>query len=193
LGRILAVASRAVSRAALPRLCECLARLVYACIVSAVAIVSLVISLAALSVSVVTLLTKQRQDRRDLFLKMHERLVDPDLQQGRRILRERIKSVEDAQAMRKEDQVSYQLVGRALAMFDILGGYVLRKYVDEELVLEEWGHTYAGSWASGRYVILERTASERERLTWSAWPHLQAFGKRASAWASDNPRGISEQ
>jgi hypothetical protein len=153
---------------------------------SAWTVISLLISVGALCVSIGALLTKRKQDRRDLFLKMHERLIDHDLQNGRRILRERIKSVEDAKKMRLDDPESYYLVGRALAMFDILGCYVRRKYVDEQLVLEEWGRTYAGSWDHGRHVVAERAEGENE--TWSAWPHLQAFGETAAKWATDHPR-----
>jgi hypothetical protein len=158
---------------------------------SAGTIASLFISLVALSVAVATLLTKRKQDRRDLFLKMHERLIDPDLQNGRRILRECIKSVEDAEKMRLGDPESYRLVGRALAMFDILGCYVRRGYIDEQLVLEEWGRTYAGSWDHGRHVVAER--AERESETWSAWPHLQSFGETAAQWAKDHPQGNPER
>lgn len=152
---------------------------------SAVAVVSLLISVAALSVSLVALLAKRRQDRRELFFKMHERLIDPDLKRGRQILRERVTSTEKAREMRELDPDAYQLVGRALAMFDILGCYVRRNYIDEGLVLEEWGHTYAGAWANGRHVVVERAA--RETLTWSAWPHLQAFGETTMAWAIAHP------
>jgi hypothetical protein len=152
---------------------------------SAVAVVSLLISVAALSVSLVALLAKRRQDRRELFFKMHERLIDPDLKRGRQILRERVTSAEKAREMHEHDPDAYQLVGRALAMFDILGCYVRRRYIDEGLVLEEWGHTYAGAWASGRHVVVERAG--REALTWSAWPHLQAFGETAAAWAAVHP------
>jgi hypothetical protein len=155
-------------------------------VMSELAVVSLFISLAALAVSVVALVTKQRHDRRDLFLKMHERLIDPDLQSGRRILREQIMSAEDASDMRVCDVASYQLVGRALAMFDILGCYVLRGFIDEQLVLEEWGHTYAGVWTHGQHYVAERAV--RENLTWSAWPHFQTFGEKASAWALSHPR-----
>ncbi len=147
---------------------------------------SIVVSVAAFAVSVYALLAKRDQDRRDLFLKMHERLIDAELQEGRRLLRERIGSVDDAIGMRKADPVSYQLVGRALAMFDILGGYVSRGYVDRDLVLEEWGRTYAGCWEHGRHIVMER--AEREPLTWSAWPHLQAFGEVATAWVQSHPR-----
>jgi hypothetical protein len=45
-------------------------------------LISLLISMVALSVSFIALLVKRRQDRRELFLKMHERLIDPDLRGG---------------------------------------------------------------------------------------------------------------
>jgi hypothetical protein len=147
----------------------------------------ILISSLAIVVSGLSLFRASRLDQRDQFLKMHERLIDADLQIGRRILRDRISSVQDAQRLRSDAPEDHQLVTRALAMLDILALYVEQEYVDADLVLREWGHTYAGCWERAQFYIAARLAADDGQ--WSAWPNLQKFGARAAAWADANPHG----
>jgi hypothetical protein len=155
---------------------------------TALAVVSIAISLVALGTSLATLRFRRSQARRELFFKMHERLVEPDLQKGRRLLAEKVDSVEAARTLRAQAPDDYALVSRSLAMFDIVALYARNEFLDERLLLEEWGHTLAKAWEHGRFVIAERAQREPDR--WSAWQNLQRLGARACVWAEENPRGI---
>jgi hypothetical protein len=137
----------------------------------AVSLIPIVIACAAFVFSLFTWRERKARDQRDLFLRFHERLIDIDLQRGRRILLQNVHSVEDAE----------KFVNRALAMFDIAALYVERGYIDRQLFLEEWGYTYAGVWDSGQHFIAERLNRQASN-TWSAWPHFQSFGKQAAEW-----------
>jgi len=66
---------------------------------------------------------RKRQDQRDLFLKIHERLVDMDLQRGRRIIYLDVHSVEQAKALFQKRPADYDLGDRALAMLDLAALY----------------------------------------------------------------------
>jgi hypothetical protein len=73
-------------------------------------------------------------------------------------------------------------------MFDQFGGYVLRGYVDRQLMLEEWGHTYANAWLHGQHFIAERAAHDGGR--WSGWPHLRDLGPAAVEWSTAHSSGM---
>ena len=141
------------------------------------------ISVFALAVSVAAFLISLRRDRRDLFLSMHERLIDPDLQEGRRVLHARINSVEDVKQLLDASPREYALVNRALAMLDIFGMYVARGYIDKRVALEEWGYTYAKAAARAAHVIEFRA---QHQDGWRSWPNLQRFGADAAAWVAEN-------
>lgn len=140
--------------------------------------ISLGIALIALVLNGLTFSDRRRQDRRDLFLKLHERLIDPDVQRGRRLLYERVHSPADAARLREHATDDYELVNRALAMFEVFAMYVERGYVDRDMALEEWGHTIARA-----YERAEHFLDDREQLqTWKPWPNLRVFGPAAVAW-----------
>lgn len=155
------------------------------------ALIPTVISVCAFSLSLYTWRERKVQDRRDLFLKFHERLIDIELQRGRRILMQKVNSVEDAAKLAREAPSDYEIVNRALAMFDIAALYIERNYIDQQLFLEEWGYTYAGTWGRAQFFIAERLARQAPN-TWSAWPHFQSFGRYASQWVQQqSPASVS--
>jgi hypothetical protein len=159
---------------------------------SAAAIISLAVSGGAFFVSAIALRMSRQHDRRDVFLKLHERLIDADLKAGRSSLKESVDSIEDA-ALLRADRSAYENANRALAMFDILAGYVRRGYIRKTLVLEEWGHTYAETYLHGRFLVAERYTREevQRRGGWSTWPNLQWFGEISVRWAAENPRRLT--
>ncbi len=139
---------------------------------------AIVISVAAFAINLINLIDRRRQDRRDLFLKLHERLIDPDLQNGRRLLYQRVHNQADAGRLREDHPDDYQLVNRALAMFDVFSLYVEKGYVDRDVALEEWGHVIARAWSRAQHVIADRDQDQ----TWQVWPHLRAFAGEATRW-----------
>jgi hypothetical protein len=96
-------------------------------------LIPIVISCAAFVFSVFTWRERRAQDQRDLFLRIHERLVDVDLQRGRRVLFQMVQSIEDARALFQDRREDSDLANRALAMLDVAALYVERGYVDRDL------------------------------------------------------------
>jgi hypothetical protein len=149
-------------------------------------VISIAIACSAFAFSLFTWRERRSQDQRDLLLRVHERLIDIELQRGRRILYQRVNSVEDAAALFRESPDDYDLANRALAMMDMVALYVESNYIDRQVFLKEWGPTYARVWESGQHFVAERV-SRQARYPWPAWPHFQLLGTQCAeaAHASD--------
>lgn len=141
-------------------------------------LIAIIISCSAFAFSVFTWRERRAQDQRDLFLRIHERLIDADLQRGRRILFQ-MHSIEDAQTLFRDKPEDSNLANRALAMLDVAALYVERGYVDRSLFNQEWGFTYASILESARYFIAER-ASRGVRPGPQPWPHFQRLASQAT-------------
>jgi hypothetical protein len=99
---------------------------------------TIAISVAALAVSITTLLLSRRRDRRDLLLRMHEHLTTADQQRARRLLylmSESGRRVEDL------SEQEHALINNALASLNTLGIYYQRRYVRRKDLLEIWAET----------------------------------------------------
>lgn len=129
-----------------------------------------IIATFALVVSISTFFVTRRRDRRDLFLKIHERQLDPDLQEGRRLLYQSFNGdvIPDFDAMRDGDFDTYSKINRALAMLHTMGLYAEKRYVQKALVLDEWADSLARLAPYARVFIQHRSAAGRP-----AWPHLR--------------------
>ena len=143
------------------------------------ALIPIGISCAAFAFSVFTWRERKVKDQRDLFLRVHERLVDVDLQRGRRIIYQDVNSVQDVQHLMRERPGDYDTANRALAVLDIAALYVERGYLDEQLFMQEWGLEYANILKHAQYFIDER-ASQAVASADKTWPHLQFLGARAT-------------
>jgi hypothetical protein len=146
--------------------------------VNAVSWISLAIALIALGLNGMTFRDRRRQDRRDLFLKLHERLIDPEVQRGRRLLYERVHSPADAARLREHAPDEYELVNRSLAMFEVFAMYVERGYIDRAIALQEWGRTIARAYDRAEHFLDDRA----QHQTWKPWPNLRVFGPAARDW-----------
>jgi hypothetical protein len=152
--------------------------------------IALVISLAAFIFSVINRRERKLQDQRDLYLKIHERLVDIDLQRGRRIIYRDVHSAEDAEALFRERPEDYDLANRALAMLDVAALYEEQRYIDSKLFMREWGSVYARIHGNSGYFIAERIARSVEPV-YPAWPHFQSLARRAAELAqTENKQAI---
>ncbi len=115
----------------------------------------------------------RRLDKRDLFLKMHENLLDPSAVRGRRLLY-RITAPEIADAIvADEDQQTD--VYRALAGFDVLGLYVDRGWVDRWTVLEEWGNSLSLAVEPKALFIAAKYPGKK----FHSWPHYDDLAREA--------------
>jgi hypothetical protein len=152
----------------------------------AVSFVALVISTIALAFGIFTWRDRKRQDMRDLFLQLHERLHDVQLQRGRRILYQ-VRSEDDAGDLFHHRPDDYDLANKALWMLDIAALYAEQDYVDRELFMQEWGFVYATIVEHGRHFINERV--RRTALSAKfAWPHFQSLAGQAVDRSSDGER-----
>lgn len=104
--------------------------------------IALIFSAAAFVFSVFAWRDRKRQEKRDLFLQLHERGHDVELQRGRRILY-RVCSVEDARDLFNQKPEDYDCANKALWMLDITALYAEQGYIDREIFMQEWGFVYA--------------------------------------------------
>jgi hypothetical protein len=140
--------------------------------------ISIALACAAFLFSIFTWRERRSQDQRDLFLKMHERLIDIDLQRGRRVLAQSIRSTKDAQALFRDSPERYDLANRALAMLDVAALYVEHRYIDKSLFMDEWGSVYGRILESAQYFIADR--DERNPISsHGSWPHFQLLAHEA--------------
>ena len=141
--------------------------------------IALSISVLAFIFSVFSWLERKRQDRRDLFLKINERLAEIDLQRGRRILYRDVNSKEDAKTLFDQRPDDYDLANMALAMLDIAALYVEQRYIDRRLFMNQWGLAYARLRENSCYFINERAARSTVPVP-QPWPHFQRFVAQAT-------------
>ncbi len=123
-------------------------------------------------------------NKRDLFLTLHEKLCTADQLWGRRVIREKINSPQEAEQLRASGHPDGQAAAGALAMLDMLSLYVDKGFVEKDLVLEEWGHVLADLDGNATIFIGNRAAN-RDR---KPWVHFQDFSADAVKWARVNPR-----
>jgi hypothetical protein len=134
---------------------------------------AVLVSLGALGLGLINFQRAKRLDERDLFLKVHERLIEPDVVAGRRILYT-LRSKEEAAALayREEEMTK---VYRALAMFDILALYAEQGWINEDTVLDEWGNSLRNSIRPAAHFI----AARYDSVQWHSWPHYRALAAKA--------------
>ena len=147
-------------------------------------LIPIVISCAAFTFSIFTWQGHRRQDKRDLLLKIHERLTDVDIQRGRRILYQKVRSVEEAKTLFLENPEDYDLANRALSMLNMAALYVEYGYVDKELFMLDWGFVFASIFENCQHFIAERI--ERNSVQPQAWPHFRHLAMEAAAREWDN-------
>jgi hypothetical protein len=139
------------------------------------AVLALIVSALALSLGIVNFMRSRRLDKRDLFLRMHEALIAPDVVAGRRVLYTLTSKQQAAALVYQEDEES--LVYRALAMFDVLAMYAENKWISEKTVLDEWGNSLSRSLAPAELFIEARY----DTIQWHSWPHYKALAQKAKA------------
>lgn len=97
----------------------------------------------ALFVSIAAFVHNRSKATRDAFLAIHEKMFDLDIQEGRGILYNEIKNLDDVKKLKKNDYEGFRKVNRAIAMWDVLAMYVSHGYLPKQMVLEEWGRNMA--------------------------------------------------
>ncbi|MFF2124511.1 hypothetical protein ACFVW1_03755 [Streptomyces olivochromogenes] len=135
----------------------------------------LVVSVIALLVSGVAVRYTTRIDKRDVFLKLHETLISPELQRGRRVLFDLYRRQGVVEDLSQED---YELANRALAALDVAAYYCEKKYVSEQDFLDLWAP------ALGRLKYAAAPFIEhRDRMFpgFPVWPHYRRLASQAES------------
>jgi hypothetical protein len=96
---------------------------------------SLLVSVAAMVVSLSAFLHSRWRDRRDLLLRFHEQLITPERQRGRRLLYEMLEKQRSIDDLSSDE---HRLINNTLSMYNLLGMYYQRRYVRRGDVLELW-------------------------------------------------------
>ncbi|BDH07932.1 MULTISPECIES: hypothetical protein [Streptomyces] len=138
---------------------------------------SVVISVVAVVISVLSLYVARRKDRRDALLRLHESLISPELQHGRRalfLMHERGAGVAE---LSPED---YAVVNRAFAAFDVVGLYCHKGYVSEKDILELWAVPLARMKHAGAEFLAYRDSQVAGMIP--TWPRYRRLADRAEAY-----------
>jgi hypothetical protein len=136
-------------------------------------------SLAAVAIAVRNYTDAKARDRRDLFLTVHERLLEPEMVAARRVLY-KLSSEAGVRGLREEDTTR---VYRLLAMYDLVGLYVESNWISKKTVLEEWSFSLCQSHEPGRRFIKVRQAM----VGGPGWPHYRRLAEAAVAHEKTHP------
>jgi hypothetical protein len=137
---------------------------------------TIVISVAALALSLSVFLHGRWRDKRDLLLRIHEHLVSTDQQRGRHLLYVMKETQVGVEGLSDDD---YALINNALAALNVLGIYYQRRYVRRKDVLELWGLPVLRVLDAGKEFAIHRDA-EHGMLS---WPQLRALEADARKYA----------
>src|SRR4051812_19087529 len=124
-------------------------------------------SAAALALSVWNFWRAHVADKRNMFLRMHETLIEPDVVKGRRALYN-ITS-RDAAHTSCDDEEETTRIYRALALWDVMGLYVESGWVKRDTVLKEWSTSLVRSKGPAELWMAERY----QDVQWHEWPHYK--------------------
>jgi len=138
-------------------------------------VLAVLVSAGALWLGIVNYKRARRLDKRDLFLRIHEALIEPGVVEGRRLLYQIPDQATAAAMVYKPEKLT--AVYRALAMFDVLAMYAENGWIDEDTVLDEWGHSLRWSVPFAERFI----AARYETIKWHSWPHYKALADKATA------------
>ncbi|MFE5407280.1 hypothetical protein [Microbacterium sp. NPDC056569] len=135
-------------------------------------------AILALGVSIAAFAVARRSERRQQFMRVHELLTNPDSQKGRRLLHEKITPGRDIDRLRKRHSDQYDLINRALSLYNTLGIYAYRHYVSREEARTYWAPTIRGSWDAIEIYLRWRRDTHGDQ---GLWPYLVWFSQECGA------------
>lgn len=131
-------------------------------------LVTAIIAGLAFCAALVTIGFNWRKSKKDLFISMHEKLIDPEAQGGRKILS---KKVDGKDSVSDLETSEFESANRALALYDTLAMYSLRGSVIKADVMETWGLPIHRRAPQIRAFIAYRAEEDK----YKSWPHLTAM------------------
>lgn len=145
------------------------------------AVVSIVLSIAALMFSIYVFVNNRRLDKRNTLIKMHELLISDRHQRGRFLLFDKITDESSVDKLSDED---YRDINGAISGFSLLGLYVQNGYVNERDALDAWAISIARAWEAAKPFIAHRKNRQGynphlwfEPIARKAQEHLARTGK----------------
>lgn len=129
-------------------------------------------------VGAVALWRSHRMDRRSTLLKLTEQLIDPKMQEGRRLLHAYAEQGTEWWLARDPQDPGHgdvDKINAALALFDIAGWYVERGYIDKEALLELWARAVVVCWDRAQPYVQMR----RSREDWRGWAKFEFLAHEA--------------
>ena len=132
----------------------------------------------------VALWRTHRVDQRNLLLRVHERLIDPEMQQGRRLLH---RHAEDGvawwDATEPDLEQDRDKINASLAFFDTVGWYVKRKHIKADDLLALWAVPIQRAWRRSKHPYV---MYRREREGWDCWPFFEFLADRSEQYLREN-------
>lgn len=109
--------------------------------------IAAVAALLALLISVSAFRIARRSARRQQFIRLHELLVSPESQKGRRILHATAKSAGRITFLWQFRPNDFDLMNRAVSLFHTLAIYTRRGYVPVDFSKDQWAQNVRRSWS----------------------------------------------
>jgi hypothetical protein len=120
-----------------------------------------------------------RVERRNLLLKLHEQLLSPEKQQGRRLIHEYATAGRNWWDPSPTTVEDVDKMNSALALFDVAGWYMEKKYVDADDFLDLWAVPLVRTWYRAYHPYI---SVRHQREEWSSWPNFEKAVERAEAF-----------
>lgn len=137
-----------------------------------IAAISVAISVLAFGFSLFAFLDGRRRDQRDIYIKVHQLLVDRKLERGRYLL---LQKVIDEDSVGRLTDNEWGLINRAMAAFNTLGLLLAKGYVEERDVMDIWAPSICRAWKVAQPYI-----AYRERLQgYRPWKYFAFLAEKA--------------
>lgn len=121
----------------------------------------------AVSLSFATVVFGRRQRRQDMFLRVHEMLIDVEMQRGRRLVYQSGRQGH----LPPEDSDDFALISRTLSVHNTVAVYVRRRIVSQQWVLAGWQNTLCDL-RKGTTLFVEY---RQETYGWLVCPDLDSL------------------
>lgn len=99
---------------------------------------AVILSIAALLFSAFVFVYNRRSSKRELLLRMHEQLLSPERQHGRRVLFELVERNQTPENLTVEE---FRDANHALSLLGMLGFIYCKRYIPRQDVLDLWALT----------------------------------------------------
>jgi len=129
-----------------------------------------IISTVALLLSVTAFVQNRMNGRRDLLLKVHDRLLGAEQQHGRRLL---FRMAEEGRAAKDLTEEEFAAINHALSQMNVLAYLLRKRYVPRRDASELWGLTMARAWRAAQTVGFIELRDDQNVSP--IWPFFRAF------------------